>query len=168
MDINLFCKWRREEEKAVWDKQLVCSSSSYSSSALAIDSSYASVVEALYTLEASMDDIQRRLRIVVSDTTVVFAQNMQLLLQTLRGYAVARRGVLYGGVVCANDVMLSAMLSVPLVVPLHSLAASMRKKSGSKLIFAASDVNAFPSINDLFDPSLLPSEIARLVSRSPQ
>ncbi|KAH7828674.1 uncharacterized protein MONOS_15251 [Monocercomonoides exilis] len=67
--IQKFWKRRREEKKAGWDKQPVCSSSSYTSSALAIDSLCASVVEALFTLEASMDDIQRRLRIVVSDTT---------------------------------------------------------------------------------------------------
>ncbi|KAH7823255.1 uncharacterized protein MONOS_819 [Monocercomonoides exilis] len=73
---------------------------------------------------------------------------------TLRRYVVARKGVLYGGVVCAYDVALSAMLSVPLVAPLPSLAASVGTKSGSKRIFAAADVNAFPSICDLFDPSL--------------
>ncbi|KAH7816452.1 uncharacterized protein MONOS_15518 [Monocercomonoides exilis] len=60
------------------------------------------------------------------------------------------------------------MLSVPLVAPLSSLAASVGTKSGSKRIFVAPDVNAFPSIYDLFDPSLLPSAIARLVSRSSQ
>ncbi|KAH7829796.1 uncharacterized protein MONOS_3340 [Monocercomonoides exilis] len=70
------------------------------------------------------------------------------------GYVVARRAVLYGGVVCAHDVALSAMLSVPLVAPLPSLAASMGTKSGIKRIFAAPDVNAFPSIYDQFDPSL--------------
>ncbi|KAH7831524.1 uncharacterized protein MONOS_11111 [Monocercomonoides exilis] len=124
-----------------------------------------------------MDDIERRLRIVVPEAAGVYGRHMplslQLLLspralQTLRGYVVARRAVLYGGVVCAHDVALSAMLSVPLVAPLPSLAASVGTKSGSKRIFAAADVNAFPSIYDLFDPSLLPSAIARLVSRSPQ
>ncbi|KAH7820398.1 uncharacterized protein MONOS_15102 [Monocercomonoides exilis] len=124
-----------------------------------------------------MDHIERRLRIMMPDATGVYGRHMplslQLLLspralQTLRGYVVARRAVLYGGVVCAYDVALSAMLSVPLVAPLPSLAASVGTKSGSKRIFAAADVNAFPSIYDLFDPSLLPSAIARLVSRSPQ
>ncbi|KAH7831213.1 uncharacterized protein MONOS_3815 [Monocercomonoides exilis] len=47
-------------------------------------------------------------------------------LQTLLGYVVERRAVLYGGVVCAYDMMLLAMLSVPLVEPLPSLAASPR------------------------------------------
>ncbi|KAH7820946.1 uncharacterized protein MONOS_9152 [Monocercomonoides exilis] len=46
------------------------------------------------------------------------------------------------------------MLLVPLVAPLPSLAASVCTKSGSKRIFAAADVNAFPSIYDLFDQSL--------------
>ncbi|KAH7831316.1 uncharacterized protein MONOS_5256 [Monocercomonoides exilis] len=50
--------------------------------------------------------------------------------------------------------MLLAMLSVPLVEPLPSLSVSVDTKSGSKRIFAAADVNAFPSIYDLFDPSL--------------
>ncbi|KAH7826716.1 uncharacterized protein MONOS_10557 [Monocercomonoides exilis] len=76
--------------------------------------------------------------------------------------------VIFRCVACAYDVALSAMLSVPLVAPLTSLAASVGTKSGRKRIFAAADVNEFPSIYDLFDPSLLPSAIARLVSRSPQ
>ncbi|KAH7825899.1 uncharacterized protein MONOS_3074 [Monocercomonoides exilis] len=116
-----------------------------------------------------MDDIERRLRIVVPEAAGVYGRHMLLsprALQTLQGYVVARRAVLYGGVVCAYDVALSAMLSVPLVAPLPSLAASVGTKSGSKRIFAAADVNAFPSIYDLFDPSLLPFAIARLVSRS--
>ncbi|KAH7825875.1 uncharacterized protein MONOS_3097 [Monocercomonoides exilis] len=75
-------------------------------------------------------------------------------LQTLRGYVVARRAVLYRGVVCAYDVELSAMLSVPLVGPLPPLAASVGTKSVSKRIFAAADVSVFPSIFDLFDPSM--------------
>ncbi|KAH7822289.1 uncharacterized protein MONOS_9658 [Monocercomonoides exilis] len=45
------------------------------------------------------------------------------------------------------------MLSVPLVAQLPSLAASVGTKSGSKRIFAVSDVNAFLSIYDLFDSS---------------
>ncbi|KAH7824039.1 uncharacterized protein MONOS_1668 [Monocercomonoides exilis] len=59
-----------------------------------------------------------------------------------------------GGVVCAYDVALSVMLSVPLVVQLPLLAAYVGTKSGSKRIFAAADENAFPSIYDLFDPLL--------------
>ncbi|KAH7825970.1 uncharacterized protein MONOS_4542 [Monocercomonoides exilis] len=59
-------------------------------------------------------------------------------------------------------------LGFPLVVQLPSLAESVSTKSGSKRIFDAENVNAFPSIYDLLDPSLLPSAIARLVSRSPQ
>ncbi|KAH7830290.1 uncharacterized protein MONOS_7557 [Monocercomonoides exilis] len=88
--------------------------------------------------------------------------------KTLRGYVVTRRALLNGNVACAWIVALLAMLSVPLVGQLPSLAASVGTKSGSKRIFAAADVNAYQSINDLFDPSLLPSAIARLVSRSPQ
>ncbi|KAH7828271.1 uncharacterized protein MONOS_12754 [Monocercomonoides exilis] len=60
------------------------------------------------------------------------------------------------------------MLSVPFVGQAPSLAASVSTKSGSKRILAAADVNAFPSIYDLFEPSLLPSVIARLVSQSLQ
>ncbi|KAH7823585.1 uncharacterized protein MONOS_7543 [Monocercomonoides exilis] len=48
------------------------------------------------------------------------------------------------GVVCASDEALLVMLSVPLVAPLPSLAASVDTKSGSKRIFAAADVNALP------------------------
>ncbi|KAH7832764.1 uncharacterized protein MONOS_6921 [Monocercomonoides exilis] len=69
--------------------------------------------------------------------------SLQLLLspralQTLRGYVVA----------------LLAMLSVPLVALLPSLTAFEGKKWWSKRIFAAPNVNAFPSIYDLFDLSL--------------
>ncbi|KAH7817827.1 uncharacterized protein MONOS_11433 [Monocercomonoides exilis] len=39
---------------------------------------------------------------------------------------------------------------------------------GEKADLLCESVNALPSIYDLFDPSLLPSEIARLASRSPQ
>ncbi|KAH7829156.1 uncharacterized protein MONOS_11164 [Monocercomonoides exilis] len=99
-----------------------------------------------------MDDIQRRLRIVVSDTTVVFAQNMPLSLQTLRGYAV----------------MLQVKLPVPQEAQLPTLAVSVGKNSESKRFFSSADANIFPSIYDLFDPSLLPSAKARLVLRSPQ
>ncbi|KAH7821019.1 uncharacterized protein MONOS_14677 [Monocercomonoides exilis] len=60
---------------------------------------------------------------------------------------------------------LSAMLSVPLVLQLPQLAAPAGTKLMSKRIFAAADVNALPSIYDLFDLSLLLSAIARLVSR---
>ncbi|KAH7817961.1 uncharacterized protein MONOS_11643 [Monocercomonoides exilis] len=145
---------RKEEEKAEWDKQLVCSSSSYSSSAPTIDSSYASVVEALYTLEASMDDIQRQLQIVVSDTAVVFAQSMLLSLRMLRGYAVLMQVVLHVDMLCD--------------VQLPTLAASVGKMPEGKRFFSSAYANIFPSINDLFDPSLLQSAIARLVLRSPQ
>ncbi|KAH7819368.1 uncharacterized protein MONOS_9249 [Monocercomonoides exilis] len=114
--------------------------SSVSSSAPAIDTSDASEVDVSYTSVAAMEEIERWLRNVVPEAS--------------GGYVVARWAVLYGGVVCAYDVALSAMLSVPLVAPLPSLAASVGTKSGSKRIFAAADVNAFPSIYDLFDPSL--------------
>ncbi|KAH7817035.1 uncharacterized protein MONOS_10873 [Monocercomonoides exilis] len=65
-----------------------------------------------------------------------------------------QRAVLHGGVECACDVALSAMLSVPLVAPLPSLAASVDTKSGRKRIFVVEEVNALPSIYDLFDQSL--------------
>ncbi|KAH7822644.1 uncharacterized protein MONOS_7260 [Monocercomonoides exilis] len=107
------------------------SSSSSSSSSPAIDPSDASAVAASYTSTGAMDDIERRLRIVVPEAAGVYGRHiplsLQLLLspralQTLRGYVVARRAVLYGCVVCAYDVVLSAMLSVPLVALLPSLA----------------------------------------------
>ncbi|KAH7822263.1 uncharacterized protein MONOS_11989 [Monocercomonoides exilis] len=68
------------------------------------------------------------------------------------------------GVVCAYDVALSAMLSVPLAAPLPSLAASVGTKLRRKRIYADADVNEFPSIFDLFVLSQLPSVIARLES----
>ncbi|KAH7831500.1 uncharacterized protein MONOS_11999 [Monocercomonoides exilis] len=52
------------------------------------------------------------------------------------------------------DRRLGSMLLVSLVVPLPSHAVSVGTKSGIKRIFAAPDVNAFPSIYDLFDTSL--------------
>ncbi|KAH7821322.1 uncharacterized protein MONOS_15016 [Monocercomonoides exilis] len=55
---------------------------------------------------------------------------------------------------CAYYSVLSAMLSVTLVEPLPSLDASEGTKLGSKRIFVEADVNKFPSIYDLFDPSL--------------
>ncbi|KAH7832781.1 uncharacterized protein MONOS_14189 [Monocercomonoides exilis] len=76
--------------------------------------------------------------------------------------------VLYGGVMCAHDVVLLVILSVPFVGQDPSLAAFVDTKSGRKRTFDAADVNAFPSIYDLFDPSLLPLAIARLVLRSQQ
>ncbi|KAH7822575.1 uncharacterized protein MONOS_7855 [Monocercomonoides exilis] len=84
------------------------------------------------------------------------------------GYVVARRGVLNGGVTCAYDVMLSAMLLVLLVAQILSHSASVGMKSVSKWIVAAANVGALPLIYDLFEPSLLPSVIARLVSQSLQ
>ncbi|KAH7826323.1 uncharacterized protein MONOS_13492 [Monocercomonoides exilis] len=59
-------------------------------------------------------------------------------------------------------------LSVPLVALLLSLALSVGTKSGSKPIFVEEDVNAFPSICDLFGPPLLPFAIALMVPRSTQ
>ncbi|KAH7819792.1 uncharacterized protein MONOS_10208 [Monocercomonoides exilis] len=151
---------RRSEEK----KSLENEKPSSKSSASAIGPSDASTLAESNTSAGAMDDIERRLRIVVPEAAGVYGRHMplslQLLLspralQTLRGYVVARRAVLYGGVVCAYDVALSAMLSVPLVGPLPSLTTSkVITKSGSKRIFAAADVNAFQSIYDLFDPLL--------------
>ncbi|KAH7824045.1 uncharacterized protein MONOS_1673 [Monocercomonoides exilis] len=112
------------------------------------------VVAVSYTSAGAMDDIERWLWIVVPEVTDVYAQHMQLslrVLQLLRGCVVTGRGVLCGGVVCADDVELSAMLTVPLVAPLPSLAVLVGTKLGSKRIIAAVDVNAFPSIHNLFD-----------------
>ncbi|KAH7820340.1 uncharacterized protein MONOS_2246 [Monocercomonoides exilis] len=125
---SLFRRRRSEEKKAAGDDQ------PSSSSAPAIDPSNASAVAASYTSVGAMDDIERRLRIVVPEAAELVA--------------------LYGDVARAYDVALLEMLSVSLVRPLPSLAASVGTKSVSKRIFAAADVNAFPSINDLFVPSL--------------
>ncbi|KAH7828675.1 uncharacterized protein MONOS_15252 [Monocercomonoides exilis] len=70
--------------------------------------------------------------------------------------------------VCACYVALLEKLSVPQEAKLPTLAASVGKMSESKRFFSSADANIFPSIYDLFDPSLLPSAIARLVLRSPQ
>ncbi|KAH7826802.1 uncharacterized protein MONOS_3885 [Monocercomonoides exilis] len=135
---------RRSEEKK-------SSENDKPSSAPAINPSDALAEAESNTSAGAMDDIERRLRIVVPEAAGVNGRHMplslQLLLspralQTLRGYVVARRAVLYGGVVCAYDVALSAMLSFPLVGPLPLLAVSVRTKSWSKRIFAAADVNA--------------------------
>ncbi|KAH7817042.1 uncharacterized protein MONOS_10880 [Monocercomonoides exilis] len=129
---------------------------SSSSSSPAIDPSYASVVAASYTSVAAMDDFERRLRIAVPKAAVVYANHRNSFLkeqQMLREYVEALRAVLCGGVVCAYDA-LSVRFSVTLVALFLWLATSVGTKSGSKRIFAAADVNAFDSINDLFDPSL--------------
>ncbi|KAH7819779.1 uncharacterized protein MONOS_8486 [Monocercomonoides exilis] len=128
--VSPFWRRRNKEKKAVGDDK--------PSSAHVIDHSDASDVAALCTSAGAMDDIERRLRIVVPEAIGVYGRHIPLSLQLLRGYVVA----------------LSVMLLVPLVVPLPSLAASVGTKSGSKRIFAAPDVNAFPLINDLFDPLL--------------
>ncbi|KAH7831527.1 uncharacterized protein MONOS_11109 [Monocercomonoides exilis] len=131
--------------KAEWVGQ-----SSPSAAAPAIDHSDTSAVTVLFTSAAVTDDIERRLWIVMPEATGVYANHKKpsLRLQRApRGYAEARCAVLF-------------MLSVALVTPLPSLAALVGTKSGSKRIFAAANVNAFPSIYDLFDPSLLPLDIA--------
>ncbi|KAH7826685.1 uncharacterized protein MONOS_7943 [Monocercomonoides exilis] len=46
-----------------------------------------------------MDDVERWLQIVVPEAAGVYGRHMSLSLQTLRGYVVARRAVLYGGVI---------------------------------------------------------------------
>ncbi|KAH7831202.1 uncharacterized protein MONOS_15187 [Monocercomonoides exilis] len=95
-------------------------------------------------MAASINDTERRLRIVVPEEAGVYGQyiplSLQLLLspralKTLRGYVVARRAVLYGGVVCAYHMELSAMLSVPLVRPLPSLAVKIGTKPEGKQNF---------------------------------
>ncbi|KAH7822745.1 uncharacterized protein MONOS_9057 [Monocercomonoides exilis] len=138
-----FRRRKSEEKKAAGDDQP-------SLSAPAIDPSDASAVAASYTSTGAMDDTERRLRIVEPEAAGVFGRHMPLSLQTLHGYVVTRRGVLYGGVVCAYDVALSAMLSVSLMGQLPSRAVKVGTKSGSKRIFAAADVNELLSINDQF------------------
>ncbi|KAH7825983.1 uncharacterized protein MONOS_4554 [Monocercomonoides exilis] len=94
-----------------------------------------------------MNYIERRLRIAVPEATGVYGRHMPLslqlllslrVLQTLRGYVVA----------------LSVMLSVQVVAQLPSLVASVGTKLGSKRIFAAAGVNAFPTIKDLSNSSM--------------
>ncbi|KAH7818446.1 uncharacterized protein MONOS_14079 [Monocercomonoides exilis] len=85
-----------------------------------------------------MGGTERWMRIVVLEAAGEYAWHMLLSLQLLRGY----------------DVALSAMLSVSLVEPLHSLVASVCTKSWRKRTFAEADVTAFQPILDLFDPSL--------------
>ncbi|KAH7819391.1 uncharacterized protein MONOS_12190 [Monocercomonoides exilis] len=83
-----------------------------------------------YTPAAAMDNIERRLRIVVSEGGWMRANQKKIFLRALlspRGYVV----------------VLSAMLSVQLVVQLPSIVSSVGTKSGSKRIFAVVDVNAF-------------------------
>ncbi|KAH7825186.1 uncharacterized protein MONOS_2001 [Monocercomonoides exilis] len=81
-----------------------------------------------------MDDIEKRLLIVVQEAAGVYAQHMplsRLALQKLRGYVVARRAVLYGGVVvCGHEVK-------------------------EIQIFAEADVNVHSSIDDPLDTLLL-------------
>ncbi|KAH7826238.1 uncharacterized protein MONOS_7674 [Monocercomonoides exilis] len=111
-----FRRRRSEEKKVKGDDK--------PSSATAIDPSDASAVAASNSSAGAMDDIERRLWIVVTEVTEVYAQHMQLslrVLQLLWGCVVTGRGVLFGGVVCADDVGLSAMLSVPQVEQLPSL-----------------------------------------------
>ncbi|KAH7832710.1 uncharacterized protein MONOS_10944 [Monocercomonoides exilis] len=133
-----------EEKKSAGDDK----SSSSSSSTPVIDFSDSSEVEASHASASVMHSIERRLRIVVLVVAKAYA------LQTLQGHFVIPSAVLYGCVVCAYDVKLSAMLSVLRVVQLPTLAESVGTKSGSKRIFAAANVNVSPSIHDLFDTSL--------------
>ncbi|KAH7821117.1 uncharacterized protein MONOS_13549 [Monocercomonoides exilis] len=77
-----------------------------------------------------MNDIDRQLLILVTEAAWVHARHMQLSQRALWGYVVARRAVLYGGVVCAHDVALSAMLSVPLVVAANMAIATVEACGG--------------------------------------
>ncbi|KAH7825977.1 uncharacterized protein MONOS_4549 [Monocercomonoides exilis] len=87
-----------------------------------IDPADASVT-ASNTSSGAMSDIERRLRIAVSEAAGVYEYHKKLLLRAMKGYVVALQAVLYGGVVCSDDVAFSAMLSVPLVALFTSLAA---------------------------------------------
>ncbi|KAH7829534.1 uncharacterized protein MONOS_8569 [Monocercomonoides exilis] len=77
----------------------------------AIDPSDASASSASHTSEVVLDDIERRLRIIVPEAAGVYGQHiplsLQLLLspreqQALREYVVARCVVLHGNVFCAH------------------------------------------------------------------
>ncbi|KAH7824641.1 uncharacterized protein MONOS_9029 [Monocercomonoides exilis] len=81
------------------------------------------------------------MQIVVPEASRVYSNQKNQFpwsLQTLQGYIVT----------------LSTMVSVLLMETLPSLAESAGTKSWCKRIFATVDVTAFPSINDLHNPSL--------------
>ncbi|KAH7822355.1 uncharacterized protein MONOS_13879 [Monocercomonoides exilis] len=72
------------------------------------------------------------------------------------GWGICAEGVLYGGVVCAYDVALSAMLSVLLVAQLPSLVVSVGMKFETKYLFCSECECVLGSYNP-YVPSLLPS-----------
>ncbi|KAH7825076.1 uncharacterized protein MONOS_8973 [Monocercomonoides exilis] len=80
-----FRKRRSEEKKATGDVNLSAFSSSYSysSSAPAIDPSDALAEAESNTSAGAMDDIERRLRIVVPEAAGVYGRHMPLSLQLL-------------------------------------------------------------------------------------
>ncbi|KAH7831467.1 uncharacterized protein MONOS_15419 [Monocercomonoides exilis] len=126
-----FRRRRSEEKKVTGDDK--------PSSAPAIDPSDASAVAASYTSAGAMDDIERRLRIVVPEAAGVYGRHMPLSLQQL----LSPRALQTLRMICCGSAG-GAVWG----------CSSVGTKSGSKRIFAAPDANAFPSIYDLFDPSL--------------
>ncbi|KAH7828801.1 uncharacterized protein MONOS_14400 [Monocercomonoides exilis] len=73
--------------------------------------------------------------------------------QTLLGYVVARRAVLYGGVVCTRCGAFSDAFGY--AGGAASVACSIGgREVGEQADLCVSCMNTFPSINDLFDPSM--------------
>jgi hypothetical protein len=62
--------------------------------------------------------------------------------------------------------IISEILRVPFTSSFYIQSSAFGTKSGAKRIFAAADVNTFPSVYDIYDPMLLPAAIARLASRN--
>ncbi|KAH7832418.1 uncharacterized protein MONOS_4616 [Monocercomonoides exilis] len=84
---------------------------------------------------AAMNYIKIRLRILVPEAARAYARHRQMLLKKLFGYVEARWAVLFGGIVCTSDMVLSVMLSITLVAPLPSIDECLLMKSGSKNVF---------------------------------
>ncbi|KAH7818971.1 uncharacterized protein MONOS_4402 [Monocercomonoides exilis] len=134
---------RNLAERISHQSSLLLESSYFSSSSSSVPSISLSeiFVAASNASAAAVDDIERRLRIVVPDAAWVYGRHMPLKLQLLlsprelRGYVVTRLAVLNGGVVCAYDVALSAMLSVTLVAPLPSFATRCAQSWGANRSF---------------------------------
>ncbi|KAH7832716.1 uncharacterized protein MONOS_13042 [Monocercomonoides exilis] len=104
---------------------------------IVIDFSDASAVAALFTSAAEMDNVEWRLRIIVSEAAGVYARDMLLLLLLLLSTRV-----------------LQTLRDMLWCVERCCMGLHLGKKSGIKRIFAAANVNSFPSIYDLFDLSL--------------
>ncbi|KAH7819018.1 uncharacterized protein MONOS_14033 [Monocercomonoides exilis] len=77
---------------------------------------------------------------------------MSLSLKMLWEHAVMWLAVRFVDILNIRNEKLSAMLFVPLVAPLQSLAMSVGKKLGRKRILSVADMNELLSINDQFFP----------------